>query len=329
MANRNLRRGLAALLAMHRPLATFAICALAIGASSAVASGATGTYVGANPQAAFLVDIVQAGNQLTGRYEQYDQRADHGAGHDTTYTLTAVIDGTHFAGQIKSSEFLGGTIPVSGDVDGKTFKMNGDASFHLALTRADQQAFQQLMANVKSSAVIGQNIAKVSDLTRRMEVFEEDARRGTAGFSSMENQVSALTEKMRGELAREKTIFGTSGDLGRRAEISGNIHSFNGDARQIAATVRGAGDGLGPRAKQLKADALEAAANCEPVLKVDGSSPLHEACRRFSFEDSKFKQGLAETKDAFVHFDAVWKRELQEQIALTNASDIAVRQPQK
>jgi hypothetical protein len=311
---------------MRTPLSTmtFRLSALMLcgfAASEADASGLTGTYVGKGDHAAFILQIVETGSRLTGRYEEFAAKSD-GKFDDNTFAFSAAVDGDHFAGTIKNSGFIGTTIPVSGDVKGDTLRLEGDASFHLTLSRGDQVDFRRSVADIKGEAAASKQIALVNDLVASMKAFDGRQREATSTLPALEKRIVDNSSKMASEVERERSVRGDGQRSVERGQISVAIHQLGVDSSQARRSANVSFSELSSASKTLlvKAGDIKMGMAC-PSTKSEAS---RSACSRFAEDDAVFERSVDQMRAAFEDFGEVWNRESVKQQALMRASDTAV-----
>jgi hypothetical protein len=301
----------------HSIASACAAILLAAAASEAQSASLTGTYVGRNDHQAFVLQIVEAGSQLTGRYEQFVAKSG-GKFEDTTFAFTAAVDGDRFAGTIKNMELLGSTIPVSGDLAGDTLRVEGDASFHLALKRGDISDFRAAIAQLKGAASTAQREAAVGALIGRIDAFEAKLSQSTSRLPAAETHLVANTARMSSLLDREKSIRGDGQRSVARGQLSVNIHQVGVDSQQLRSSVDFALTELHGSSESLVHDAALARLSC-----LNKAAPL-PSCPRFAEADASLKKSIDDGKAAFAKFDESWDRESAMQRSLMDASDAAV-----
>ncbi len=287
----------------------------------AAAAGLTGTYVGRNDHQAFVLQVVQTGNQVTGRYEQFDVKPG-GKYEDVAGTFAAVVDGKSFAGTIKLAGLLASTMPVSGELSDGALHVDGDSSFHLALTPGDQGAFRAAVATLKGAASVADRNAHLEDLIKRMAAFRDNLQHATSALPQLEERVMTDTARMSAALARERAIAGGGQASVARGQASVGIHQLGVDASQARAAVDASMSQLHPASQRLVSEAALARLGCKTHL---GAGAMLQACPRFLDADLALKASIEEGRVAFGKFDDVWDRESTAQASLIRDSDVAVK----
>jgi hypothetical protein len=293
---------------------------LIVGATSAAhSSGLTGTYVARSGNQAFVLQVVETGSQLTGRYEEFVAKPG-GKFDDETFAFSAAVDGDRFAGTIKNTGILGATIPVSGEARADVLHLEGNSTFHVDMKRGDIADFRASVARMKGVASVAQREAAVGTLTARIEDFEAKLAKATARLPAMETHVVADTAHMSSGLDKELAIHGDGQRTVARTQISLAIQRVRLDASQVRNAVDTDLLLLHGTSEQLVKEAALAHLSC---ASNPASAPPLATCRRFLEVDSTLAKRIEEGKAAFAHFDEVWDRENASQVAIQKRADAA------
>lgn len=205
------------------------LCGLAIPIAPASAEDLSGTYIGKASNGAFLVQLVETSDgHLTGRYEQVLLQPG-GKIDDMNAVITGAVDGQTVVVTIKPSEFLSGTIAASGTIEGRLLHLSGGGnggSLNLNLLRSDEGDFRAQVAALTEQArqinnarlqqeaaqrqakIEADQLANLQSLTQRMFVFTTKAAAMLPKFAPVEQRYHDITQRMRGALAREQSIYG-------------------------------------------------------------------------------------------------------------------------
>ena len=292
-----------------------------LASASARAATLTGIYIGHNDHQAFVLQIVQSGAQLTGRFEEFDVKPG-GKYQDATGAFSAAADGNSFAGAIKMTGLLSSTFPVSGELTGDTFRVDGDASFHLSLVRGDQAGFRAAVATLKSTASVAGRNTRLEDLIGQMSAFQSRLLQATDPLPGLEAKLAADTARMSSTVAKERAMEGDGQASVERGQLSVSAHQIGVDAAQTRATVDASLAELHPVSQRLVGLAALARIGCHPEGATAVPLP---ACGRFNDADIALKRSIETGKAEFAKFDEVWERESSTQASLMQQSDAAVR----
>ena len=146
-----------------------------LAAPIALAENISGTYVSSYANTAVILQIVQlSGNQLQGRAEQVSPSSNGQRLNTWNYSVSGAVSGDTIVLSLKngdSPQFLSGTIPMSGTVNGNGLQISGGQSggsgtFTWILRRSNQSAFDSQVAALTTAANAAANRAAN---TKRME----------------------------------------------------------------------------------------------------------------------------------------------------------------
>jgi hypothetical protein len=306
-------------------LSTSRLCASLLLAGAAIdahAAGITGTYVAQSGNAAFVLQVVEAGSQLTGRYEEFVAQPG-GKFDDRIFAFSAAVDGERFAGSIKDIGILGSTIPVSGEVHGDIFRLEGSTTFHVAMKRGDISEFQADVAGLRGASSAKQRTHAIERLADRITAFKDRLAKAIGRLPSLESRLAANTAKMASALDRERAIHGEGQRSVHRGQISVAIHQIGVDSSQARTAVDADQQDLHDSSTTLSTQASLARVAC--VAKVGPNQlPAPATCPRFIGANASLRKSVDEGKTAFEKFDAVWDRESATQDSLMKQADAAV-----
>ena len=236
----------------------------------------SGTYVGKGPTLAVMVQLVEtSGGNFTGRYEQVSLKPD-GQIEDMNATITGTRDGETVVATIKTVDFFAAAVPVSGTYRGGVLHLTGGTGFVLNLSRADEADFRAQVAalNARSQQIIGAHtrqqaaekeakleadrLAKLQNLSARMVAFNTKADQMLPKFGPVEQQWRAITEKMRGGLARQQSVYGGGQAAVARGQITVALNQAAIEANQIHINTQGSYQAFDFNSGQLAHEAAEA-----------------------------------------------------------------------
>ena len=229
-------------------------CALA---GVAQAAGVSGTYVGTAPNSAVLLQLVQTqSGSLVGRFEQYYVAPRATQVQIINASVTGDVGGHTVVLQIKLAEAFGGTIPASGDIEGRTMDLSGGrmgSTFEFHLVRSSMQTFQSqwtrlaMLANGQaqmqaSAAAAKKRLKQLRDGRENVEAATAELDRFDAGTPAELHKIDSIiasfphfTHVMRRLLAREETIPMPSGQF-QRGQLVYTINqgSFDTNSQHFA-----------------------------------------------------------------------------------------------
>lgn len=131
-------------------------CFLVALTSMAFAGNISGTYVGLYTNAADLLQIVERPDgSILGRFEQVIFVSNATKIDQTNNSFTGAVSGNTIVLTLKSSEFLGGTTPMSGTIQGDAIQLSGGSdgnSFNLVVKRSAESVFTQQVQRLTAQA---------------------------------------------------------------------------------------------------------------------------------------------------------------------------------
>lgn len=335
----------------NRALGWIILGGLMTPAALALADGLSGTYVGKGSNGAFLVQVVEtADGHLTGRYEQVVLQPT-GEIDDMNATITGAADGQTVVVTIKPSELLSGSIAASGTLQGRMLHLTGGGNGNnltLNLVKSDEADFRTQVANLTEQArqindaharqeaaqqqakIKADQLANLQDLTGRLVAFTTKADLQLPKFAPVEQRYRAITQQMRGGLARERSIYGGGQASVVRSEISVAINQAAIQAIEIHITVGSSYQDFDSAAGRLVREAATANRSCRgasiaaaAVPAPQGYGALNEACLQFSDVAKSFQQRVADLRAAFAQIEEVWNAERRAQDEIVQASQMA------
>jgi hypothetical protein len=315
----------------------FILCALIFPMSTAVAD-ISGTYVGRGSNIAVFVQIVDTGGgHLVGRYEQVVLQAD-GKMEDVNATVAGAVNGETVVLALKTSDFFAATIPVSGTFRGRVLHLTGGGGLVLNLVAGDESDFRAEVAGLteqgreaiaaraqeaaeKQAKLEADRLALLQNLTGRMSEFITRANARAPKFAPVEQQYRVITERMRGGLNRERSIYGGGQAAVARSQLSVALNQAAIEANQLHINVQGSYRDFDFTSEQLGREAAKADQWCTEAVP----EALLTACSRFVDTRQKFAQRVSATRAAFAHLEDVWNVEHREQEAIVQASQFAAQ----
>ena len=329
------------------------LCSLAMPITPASAEDLSGTYIGKASNGAFLVQLVETEDgHLTGRYEQVLLQPG-GKIDDMNAVITGAVDGQTVVVTIKPSEFLSGTIAASGTIEGRLLHLSGGGNgggLNLNLLRSDEADFRAQVAALTEQArqinnarlqqeaaqrkakIEADQLANLQSLTQRMIVFTTKADATLPKFAPVEQRYHDITQRMRGALAREQSIYGGGQASVARGQISVAINQAAIQANQIHIGVGSSYQTFDFDSGQLNRESAGARQGCRGAHAATASAPVpagyearNAACLRFFDVAKDYEQRVSDLRAAFSKAETIWSAERREQDQIVQASNVAVQ----
>lgn len=305
---------------------------------AACAANLSGTYVGLYSNAAELLQIVERPDgSILGHFEQVMLSSN---GNNTT-TMNAEVSGAASGATIvltlKPAEFLGGTIPLSGSMDGDTLRLSGGAnggSFSVVAKRSTDSVFnqrvQQLIAQANQAAAlhtesvaIAKDRENVVQVTKRMRAISKDAMVHVKRLAGAPAYCAGYTQKMETTLAKEGSF--PSGSYARNqldyavSSLAFNFNLWHDDLQRVELSF-GYSDGAIMLGSNLKAQIASAQGSCSAPKWA--ASPL---CKNFSASYTNFKSTMSQLGQGFTAAETAWHAEHAKQQAIEKQADALTR----
>src|SRR5271166_17106 len=287
----------------------------------------SGTYVGKGQTVAVMVQIVETGGgNFTGRYEQVALKPD-GQIEDTNATISGARNGETVVAAIKAADFFATAVPVSGTYRGGTLHLTGGAGFVLNLTSGEEADFRAQVAALteqgqqiidartrqqvaeKEAKLEADRLSKLQNLTGRLIAFNTKADQMLPKFGPVEQQWRAITERMRGGLAREQSIYGGGQAAVARGQITVALNQAAIEANQIHINTQGSYQMFDFNSGQLAHESTEANGWCQGTVP----DSLSTACPTFLEAETAFAKHVSALRAAFAELEQVWNTERREQ----------------
>jgi hypothetical protein len=287
----------------------------------------SGTYVGKGPTLAVMVQIVETGGgNFTGRYAQVALQAD-GKIEVMNATIAGARNGETVVATIKAADFFAASVPVSGTYRGGVLHLTGNTNLVLDLSSADEADFRAQVAALtargqqiidararqqaaeQNAKLEADRLSRFENLTSRMVVFNTKADGMLPKFAPVEQQWRGITEKMRGGLSRQQSIYGGGQATVARGQITVALNQAAIEANQIHINVQTYYQTFDFNLGRLAREAAEANAWCEGAV----SDSLNSACTKFLDTQTTFAKRVSALRAAFAELEVVWKAERHEQ----------------
>lgn len=299
----------------------------------------SGTYVGKGPTLAVMIQIVEtSGGNFTGRYEQVALKPD-GQIEDANATITGARNGETVVATIKTADFFAASVPVSGTYQGGVLHLTGGTNLILNLSSADEADFRAQVAALttqgqqiietrarqeaanKQAKLEADRLAKLQNLTERLNAFTTKAEAMLPKFDPAKQKYRAITERMRGGLARQRTIYGGGQAAVARSQLSVALNQLAIEANQIHLNDQQSYRDFDFNSGQLSREAAEANTWCQGTIPVS----LNGVCPKFLDAQTGFAKRVSALRAAFSDLEATWNSERREQEAIVQASQQAIQ----
>lgn len=181
----------------------------------ASAESVSGTYVSSSPGSASLLQIVEtSGNHITGRFEQAILNSKKASVDIMNASVDGAVSGSTIVLQIKPNEFLGGTIPASGEIRRGSISITGggDSAFSLNLTKSSVEMFNGELSALNRSAnalLSARNDSEqqnnLKSVIHKLSGFDDYAKKEVETIDVYNKEYKKVTLKMSDYLEKERS----------------------------------------------------------------------------------------------------------------------------
>ncbi|MGH7035727.1 MAG: hypothetical protein ACREFL_18505 [Stellaceae bacterium] len=294
----------------------------------------SGTYVANGPTETVLVQIVETGGgSFSGRYEEVVLKAD-GRIEDTNATISGARDGETVVATIKPAGLLAVSEPVSGKYRSGVLHLSGGTDFAIDLppgTKAEFHARVAVLtaegrriadartreqAAAKEAKLEWDRLSSLKNLTEQMIAFNRGADQMLPKFKPVEQRWRDITERMRGGLARQKSMYREGQAALARAQITVALNQAAIDANQVHIGTQTSYQSFSFKSDQLSHEAAEDNAWCRGTVPDTLSVP----CVDFAKTNAAFVAHASLLKAAFSNLEDVWNTEKRKQEDIVQTS---------
>ncbi len=248
---------------------------------------------------------------------------------------------------------MSGTIAASGTIEGRLLHLSGGGNggnLNLNLLRSDEADFRAQVAALTEQArqinntrlqqeaaqrkakIEADQLANLQSLTQRMIVFTTKADAMLPKFAPVEQRYHDITQRMRGALAREQSIYGGGQASVARGQISVAINQAAIQANQIHIGVGSSYQAFDSDSGQLSRESAGASQGCRGAHVATDAAPIpvgyearNAACLRFLDVAKDYEQRVSDLRAAFSKAETIWNAERREQDQIVQASNAAVQ----
>ena len=163
-------------------------------------------------------------------------------------------------------------------------------------------------------------INNLQDLSKRTSEFIEIMDTVPPKLSRVEQRYQYITRKMRGALARERSMYGGGSISVARNQISAAITQASIDLNQIHLDVQSSIQNFNSNVALLESDLADGSQGCRGPHIATSSAPVptnfeerNAACLHLGDVSRRFHKRVSDMRAAFSHVESIWQAERQEQ----------------
>ena len=245
---------------------------------------------------------------------------------------------------MKPSELFSGSLAVSGTIRGYLLHLTGGGNgitLALDLLRSNEGDFGTQVASLidqgrqineaRTRRETAQRLAKndadrlasLQLFTRQMIAFSAKADTQLHEFAPAEQRYRNVTERMRGALARQQSIYGGSQAINARIQIFVAINHESIDANQLHTNVQLSYQNFDNKSGELLRDFMPMNLSCHGVHTGTAAAPApigretwNSACLGFVDVSRIFQERVSALREACAHIEGVLRAEHREQEAM-------------
>jgi hypothetical protein len=187
-------------------------------------------------------------------------------------------------------------------------------------------------ADEQQARIRAMQLANLRNLTEQLSAFTAKADVALPKFAPVEQRYHDITQRMRGALAREQSIYGGGQASVVRGQISVAINQAAIEANQLHIGIGSSYQSFDFQVGQLERESAGASQGCRGAHAATDSAPVragyeaqNAACLRFFDVAKEYEQRVSDLRAAFSKAEAIWNAERHEQEQIVQASNMAVR----
>lgn len=302
-------------------------------ADVANAANISGTYVGIYSNASELLQIVERPDgSILGHFEQVMLSSDGTKTTTMNADVSGAVSGNTIVLTLKPAEILGGTIPLSGSIDGDTLRLSGGSngnSVSVVARKSTQDLFdknaQQLINQANKTKFIQDTIKKneklrqeVVRLTKWLKNYSQLAATHLQKLPNTPKYFASVTAKMQAALEKEKSLPAGSYARGQVDYFIGTLdYKFNSihfDLQSVE-TSFGYSDG-----KIKNAGVPSAVLNAQSYCN-DDPDKQDLVCDSFHAAYASYQDTVKQLEPMLTAAEAAWHSEHEKQKSIEKQAD--------
>jgi hypothetical protein len=317
----------------------WALVLLSTAVAPVQASSLSGTYVGTGPDIAVLLQLVDSGGELTGRYEQVKLSSSEPRLNRLDASIKGNIDGDTLVFEMKPTEPLSATFIVSGTVASSTLRLTGGgngSTINLNLVRSSEDVFNSQVATLANQAsqisamrTVATNSKELEAISERMEAFNLRAEGELKKIKPFEDRFQLQTKAMESALLKQRSFMPGDNSVAIRSQINGAIYRAGGEAFQLHAELRSTHAEFESRSIAILNEVIALQTKCQSQVSTEENSDLirtwKSRCGQLSPIATKFRDHATQMLKTFAHAESVWREEDRKQQTIMKSSDVAAR----
>lgn len=311
----------------NRYLSKLLFCVgIAVAFASCAPSNSTGTYLAKFTNGLARLQLVQSGDHIvTGEIDWvvYDS---NGALTSSSASATGAIDAQTVSLTFKGNGFLSGVSTGSGALGWNGLALTGDFNggkvSTVTFTKSTEDQYQSTLESVQKAAqtIVAQRrladqasreisnrnalIAEISNLTTRLQKFNDEAETHLQRWPNTEKSYLAITSDMQSKLNQERALKGDSNSFAR-GQISFAINQDEYSANQLHYSIQSLANSFSTNVVPSMTEAVKAKAICSSNSAPD----VTDVCSAFSqvYETAQIRYRAVAT--GLDHLESVYQEQ--------------------
>jgi hypothetical protein len=303
------------------------------------AGSLSGTWTGGGPDLAVMLQLVESGGRVVGRYEQDQLQAG-----PKIVALNASVkgsaDGETIALEVKPAEALSGMFILSGSVNSGVITLSGGgfgATFNLTLSRSSEDAFRtqtaaltNRVAKINATTAVEADIRQLASVSEKMKTYNITAAGERKKVPLIEDRFRAQTKIMTSVLEKQQSVIRIDRTAVIRGQLDSAINQAANDANQLHADFRSTRSEFESRSIKLLNDAVALSGRCQTAndnLDKERQPFLawKNSCSQLLGIATEFRANATQMLTLLAHAESTWQEEDQKQRAIIQTSNVASR----
>ncbi|HEY1462044.1 MAG TPA: hypothetical protein VGF44_01345, partial [Terriglobales bacterium] len=298
------------------------------------AASLSGTYVGTGPDIAVLLQLVDSGGQLTGRYEQVKLSSSEPTLNRLDAGIKGNVDGDTIVFEMKPTELLSSNSIISGTVASNVLRLTGGgngATFNLNLVRSSEDAFNSQVATlanqvsqIGATRTLTTDVKALEAISQRMVAFGVRAESELKKIKPFEDRFQLQTNAMQSALTQQRTLMQGGDSVAIRSQINGAIYRAGGESFQLHAALQSAHAEFESKSIAILNDTNALLKKCQSPISIATNSDLlstwKSRCEQLPPVATNFRNRATQMLTSFAHAEAVWQDEDRKQQTIMKLS---------
>lgn len=296
----------------------------------------SGTFVGGGADFAVILQLLPSGEgKVVGRLRttSVDKK---GSPRVFDRAITGAANADSFIGKIDGNWENGGTVAISGNLEGGLLRVSAANGLNVGLKQGDERVFNLLVEAVARQGLATQQQAASNESRQRTEEAENrtatqiaSLRTEVIEFSKREprtveaqaiaaQRYTEISQKMKIKFASLQETAATADGTSKRSYLNADIYHLSIDAWHIHIDVQNAQSSFEQDARRMAQGLSEAHSVCQ---RVSGNARLSKECVLVPQSEKTFSEVNKGVKDSYVILESAWEKKRAEHEDLLRQSN--------